>query len=257
MKRIHLLAAFALLISAGLTSCKKDNPEPNDNSSANQTGTARLNLEHMWGTGNTGFTLNSQLIHPMNGDTLTFTTLKYYISNIRFRKNDGSWYEQPDSYYLVDLSDESSAQISVSGIPTGTYTEMQYTLGVDSARNVSGAQSGALSVSNDMFWSWNSGYIMIKAEGTSPNSSSGSFAYHLGGFSGTNSAVATMSADLSATNLIVSAGHTSEVHMLVNTARLMHTTSVETLNAIHMPGADAKVMADDFHSGFAFDHIHN
>jgi hypothetical protein len=64
-------------------------------------------------------------------------------------------------------------------VPAGTYTGMYLTMGVDSARNVSGAQEGALDPANGMFWSWTSGYIMIKAEGLSPQGAGGSFTYHL------------------------------------------------------------------------------
>ena len=77
-----------------------------------------------------------------------------------------------------------AATLTLSDVPEGSYTEMSYVLGVDSTRNVSGAQAGALSTANGMFWSWSTGYIMLKAEGTSPNSGTGSFSFHLGGFSG-------------------------------------------------------------------------
>jgi hypothetical protein len=55
-------------------------------------------------------------------------------------------------------------------------------VGVDSARNVSGAQTGALDPANGMFWTWNTGYIMAKLEGNAPTSPSGTFEYRIGGF---------------------------------------------------------------------------
>ena len=55
-------------------------------------------------------------------------------------------------------------------------------VGVDSARNVSGAQTGALDPAKGMFWTWNTGYIMAKLEGNSPASPTGIFEYHIGGF---------------------------------------------------------------------------
>src|SRR5690606_2936849 len=57
--------------------------------------------------------------------------------------------------------------------------------GVDSLRNVSGAQTGALDPVHGMFWDWNTGYIMAKFEGNAPASpSNGKLLYHVGGFSG-------------------------------------------------------------------------
>ena len=69
-------------------------------------------------------------------------------------------------------------------IKPGTYNAISVLLGVDSARNVSGVQSGALDPVKGMFWTWNSGYIYTKLEGTSPSSSqvNGKFEYHIGGF---------------------------------------------------------------------------
>ena len=53
-------------------------------------------------------------------------------------------------------------------LPEGDYTELQFLLGVDSLHNVSGAQTDDLDPAKDMFWTWNSGYVMAKMEGNSP-----------------------------------------------------------------------------------------
>jgi hypothetical protein len=57
-------------------------------------------------------------------------------------------------------------------------------LGVDSIKNVSGTQTGALDPLQGMFWTWNTGYIMAKLEGTSPEAATAGhrFTYHIGGF---------------------------------------------------------------------------
>lgn len=251
--------ALGLLAVASLsfTSCKKDNPKP-QTSTADPAGTVEVNLEHKWGTGNANFSLNMDLIHPITQDTLHFTTMKYYISNLQLKKADGTWWKHPESYFFVDMSNATSSMLKLTGVPVGQYTEMNYTFGVDSTRNVSGAQAGALSIANNMFWNWNSGYIMLKAEGTSVNSTTGSFAFHLGGFSGTNNVVATRNAEFTNISLNITKDHKSEIHMIVYPDKLWATAgSVSGTNTIHMPGAGAKVMANDFVGGFAFDHIHN
>ena len=65
-----------------------------------------------------------------------------------------------------------------------SFTKIEFLLGVDSIRNVSGIQTGALDPAKGMFWTWNSGYIMAKLEGESPlaNAAGNRFTYHIGGF---------------------------------------------------------------------------
>ncbi|MCU0495618.1 MAG: hypothetical protein MUD01_28865, partial [Chloroflexaceae bacterium] len=55
------------------------------------------------------FSLNNPLIHPMTNDTLTFTTMKYYVSNLKLKLADGSWWVHPESYFLVDASNVASS----------------------------------------------------------------------------------------------------------------------------------------------------
>ena len=250
----NLFISAALVVAAlSVSSCKKDE----DTTPTSTTGTVEINMAHRWGNSTTNFLLNMELVHPMTSDTMTFTTFKYYVSNIKFKKADGTWYVHPESYFLVDLSTSGSEILSIPNVPVGEYTDMEYTMGVDSLRNVSGAQTGALAVANNMFWSWNSGYIMVKAEGTSPNSGSGSFAFHLGGFMGANNVVTTNSVNFTGNSLTITGGKTSEVHMIVNPAKLWHSSaSLATTSSLMMPGATAKTMATDFYSGITFDHLH-
>jgi hypothetical protein len=73
----------------------------------------------------------------------------------------------------------------ISGLPAGNYNRIQFLLGVDSLRNVSGAQTGDLDPVNDMFWDWNTGYIYFKMEGefkTVQQPAGDAYAIHIGGF---------------------------------------------------------------------------
>jgi hypothetical protein len=261
MKKSSFIAKISIITFAVtclvFTSCKKDEvtPEP-----AATSGSVIVKLEHKWVDLATNFTLNMEYIHPVTDDTLNFTTMKYYISNLKLKKSDGTWWTQPESYFLVDLENQSSITLMMSNVPLGTYTELSYTFGVDSTRNVSGAQTGALSIANNMFWSWNSGYIFMKAEGTSANSTSGSYSFHLGGFTGVNNVVSSRNDvfNIQSTDLIVSSHHPSEIGLLVFPDKLFNTTgSVNGTNTIHMPGAMAKTMANDFFNGIVFEHVHN
>lgn len=132
-----------------------------------------------------------------NGDSFNVTNYKYYISNIKLVGSEGI-YAQPESYHLLDASDPTSLVFTMSGVPAGTYNSVKLLLGVDSLRNVSGAQTGALDPLHGMFWTWTSGYIMAKIEGVSPQSTEAnrSISFHLGGFQGPYSVLNEVSLDL-------------------------------------------------------------
>jgi hypothetical protein len=95
------------------------------------------------------------------GQTYTVSKFKYYIGQIRLRKTDGKEF-LVDEYFLIDEEDEASKTVSLENIPAGEYEAISFILGVDSLRNCSGAQSGALDPFKGMFWSWNTGYIFLK-----------------------------------------------------------------------------------------------
>lgn len=123
------------------------------------------------------------------GEQYSINRFKYYISNIALVSGSGKT-AFPDNYFLVDESDSASKTLRIP-IEPGNYDQLHFLLGVDSARNVSGAQTGALDPLNDMFWSWNTGYIMMKLEGSSPISTqpNNRIQYHIGGFTGVYSAL--------------------------------------------------------------------
>jgi hypothetical protein len=66
----------------------------------------------------------------------------------------------------------------------GLCNGIQFLLGIDSADQVRGAQTGVLDPVKGMFWTWNSGYQSFKIEGYSPLSTqpAHSFAFHIGGY---------------------------------------------------------------------------
>lgn len=256
MKRNHFF--IAVLCSTLLFACKKDDntPDPDPNPA---TSSMLLKFDHVWGPNRLAWTLGETKAHPATGDTLTFNTLNYYISNVKLRRADGSEYVQPESYHLIKLQNGGAlADLQLTNIPVGDYTAITYTIGVDSTRNVSGVQEGALSPSNGMFWSWTTGYIFVKAEGNSPQSPNGNFVYHLGGFRGENNAIRTNMHSFNGGTLRVRQNAEPSIHLYVNVARFWHGgIRVSDLHTIHMPGANASNMASNFRDAFVFDHLHN
>lgn len=117
------------------------------------------------------------------GEEYTISKLKYYISNISL--TSAKTIKEKNSYHLIDLAKSTSFQLELK---EGIYKNISFLLGVDSIRNCSGAQTGALDPMNDMFWTWNSGYVMFKMEGKSPSSTSdlARIEHHVGGYKGAN-----------------------------------------------------------------------
>lgn len=260
------MGLFALTLA--LSSCQKEEGcmDPNSinyNADATKddgsceyaatTSSATMKFDYVWGMNQEPWIVGNTYVQPKTGDSLTFTTFKFYVSNIRLKNMDGTWWTEPESYHLVCASCPDASSIVLEDVPIGHYTEMEYTLGVDSARNVAGAQTGALSPTLGMFWSWNTGYIMLKCEGHSPNSPDGSFAFHLGGFSGDYNVITPKTVDFGNTHLMVEDGMEPQIRMTANPARLWHTAgSVSQTNLIHMPGETAATMAVDFFSNVSF-----
>ncbi|PJJ59327.1 MbnP family protein [Hymenobacter chitinivorans] len=253
MKFYQLFLALAAL-SVSFSSCKKDaDAKP-------QVGKLDLEMDHVVGASSLVLNAATPNYSTPSGDHFSVSTLRYYISNIRLRKEDGSEYVQPESYYLVDAARPDSKVLTLDQVPVGDYTGITFTIGVDAARNTAGAQQGALSPS-DMFWSWNTGYIFLKLEGKSPEASAGAFTYHIGGFEGPNNAIRTVSpAFPSGTKLLIRTDHAPEMHLKVDVLKILTgPTEVRfaTFSAPHMPGAAAVQLADNYAAGmFRIDHIH-
>jgi len=98
------------------------------------------------------------------GNTYSVDMLKYYVSNMKYEQNGQTIFSAPN-YELINQSVPASASFDVL-VPSGQYDSFRFLLGVDSVRNVSGAQTGALDPIYGMFWDWNTGYIYFKHEGS-------------------------------------------------------------------------------------------
>jgi hypothetical protein len=117
------------------------------------------------------------------GEDFTVSAFKIYLTNISLNINGTQQAYEKESYHLVDGLDATTQSFTLA-LDKRQFNQLSFLVGVDSARNVSGAQTGALDPSKGMFWTWNTGYIMAKLEGTSSFSTqvNNSFVYHIGGF---------------------------------------------------------------------------
>ncbi|MDQ3109367.1 MAG: hypothetical protein M3R17_05690 [Bacteroidota bacterium] len=164
--------------------CKKDEPIEPEPVPAPST-SMRVSFTNMVGTDPLVLGAPYQYVN-LNGDSFLVSAYKYYITNISFTDAQNNTWSEPESYHLVDASNLASLTLTINSVPAGNYTSMHFMIGVDSARNVSGAQTGALDPANGMFWTWNTGYIMAKVEGKSPTSGgpANSIMFHVAGYGG-------------------------------------------------------------------------
>lgn len=258
MKTIKYITLL-LLTTTLFVGCDKDETTPPD---ANKRGLFKLELEHVFGS--QGFKLNSPSPYTTdNNEQVTFTTFKYFVSNIKLQSANGTWV-QPESYYLIDIANGAKPVLTLNNVPENDYTAIEFMIGVDSTRNTFGAQTGALATTTGMFWNWNSGYIFLKAEGMSPQATNNNFVYHVGGFGGANKAQRIINLSFGSTKALVREDAAPQAHVMVDVAKLFNGVAgssdnwdINAVSEFTMPGENASRMANNYQTMFAFDHLHN
>lgn len=257
---INFFILSIALFSISFSSCKKDeevNTQIPTPTPVAQTGMFKVEFEHVFN--GLDFSLGSVYVNAL-GQDLKFSQFDYRICNIKLSKSDGTFWSQPESYFLLKSNDALSRLLTISNVPVGEYTGITFTIGVDSVRNSTGAQTGALDPANGMYWGWNTGYVFIKAEGTSsllPNAAE--FQYHIGGSLNPNSTIRTVSHSFAGAVMTIAPNTAPQIHMAVDLSRLFNGNAnldITSTQMVHMPGADASAAADRFQEAFEFEHLH-
>ncbi len=177
-------------------------------------------------------------------------TFKYYLHNFQFRNSsNGELTSITDVYYLIDPLNPSASNIELTA-PSGQYDQLSFVIGVDSIYNVSGAQAGDLDPAKGMFWTWNSGYIMAKLEGTSSfsNVANHTFEYHIGGFKGPNNVVKKISLPIN-----MDLNRPSTIHLVSDVNawfKGVNDISIANLPVCTTPGQQAFMIAQNYYNMF-------
>lgn len=118
-------------------------------------------------------------------DSLSIETLRFYISEIQLLNEKKVVWSERNSYHLLDAFEKRSLTWQLKGVSKTTFNKVIFKLGIDSATNMAGAMGGDLDPTKGMYWTWQSGYINFKLEGTSTKCKTrkGVFQFHLGGYS--------------------------------------------------------------------------
>ena len=164
-----------------------------------------------------------------DGTPVTISTFRYYVGQFT------GWHDHaPRSfalpYQLVDLDDSTTWIVDLG--PAMMFDSLTFTLGVDSLTNVSGVMPDDLDPIHGMYWTWNSGYINVKLEGSSAVSpyASHQFELHLGGY---------LPPHATAQRVVLRATSKDLVRVRVDIAPLLAAADLRTRCNIMQPGLRA------------------
>jgi hypothetical protein len=253
MSRLILLSALylwlAFLPEKAISQPKKV-PQPN--------GKVNIIFRHL--VGKQPLVLDdSSYVNPF-GESYSLRKFKYYISNISFFS--AGKIVSKNNYYLVDQSIAGSMQLPLQ-LPENRYDSIRFLIGVDSLMNTAGAQSGALDPLNDMYWTWQSGYIMQKLEGSSPQSKvvNNKVEYHLGGYGGVNKTQRWIAFKFKESKpLQVKKGQISSIIIEADINKFWQGSKAVSINenpVCSTPGMMTNQLADNFSSMFSLKNIIN
>ncbi len=191
------------------------------------------------------------------GESYTLQKFRFYITQIQLLdSNDMSTQFFPDDYYLVAESDSTTQTITVP-LALKHITSISFLVGVDSIAAVSGTQTGALDPVNGMFWTWNTGYIMMKLQGTSPAAQvpGNAFSLDVGGFKEGENAMRKMEFLTNAPKrqLIHNITLDVDVNKLFNGA---YPIKLAEHPLCHEPGQLAMQLADNYATMFSLQKVH-
>lgn len=217
------------------------------------------------------------------GEAFTVSRLQYFISNIKVTTAAGNTYTvNPDSSYFLIKGDDKASRFAKVRVPEGDYTNLTFTLGVDSLRSTmpidkrTGVLDPAAGGGHDgggMYWGWNSGYIFFKFEGNSNVVSDDvngdptgkqQFKYHIGFFGGysapTLNNIKVINVDLRTAGIAkVRKDRQSNVHLFVDVMKVFNGKNAFKIAEkpnVMFDDFTAKIAAN-FQEMFRHDHTEN
>ncbi len=208
--------------------------------------------------GNSPFQFDSNYVSSL-GDTFSITKFKYFVGNPTLSCMDCAFFQPESKYFLIDESDSASQIISLPKVMLPV-TNLEFFIGVDSTKNVSGVQTGALDPATGMFWTWNSGYIMAKLEGKSPQSKApfSNITYHIGGFRQKDNAIRKISLPLTQWPIVSRQSSVVVISINVDLSKWFdgpHPIKIAEKSFCMSPGKMAVEIADNYATMFSIKSI--
>jgi hypothetical protein len=258
-----LLAAPLAAPLALFSGCKKDSDTPD----ATGTGSVNFTVQNVvpvkvkksTALQIRPLTLNMDSATTATGEQFKISTFVFYLSNIKFTKSDGTTYAAPDTYFLVDQATAKTLNFTVPNVPAGDYTGVSFIVGVDAQKTgltdplTFTGKFDALNPAYNMYWTWNSGHIFMKMEGTLTSTSpTKPLTCHIGGYTGATNAIVTAAPSFGSGKLAVRADKTPTIALQANVAKLFdgpNPVTLSTFTGAHMPGAQSVQIAQNYAAG--------
>ena len=168
-------------------------------------------------------------------ENFTVETFRFYLSDFIFYQNADLIFSVNESYHLLDLAQPASLHLTFPKM--SNFNKLTFNLGIDSLTNDAGARGGDLDPMHGMYWTWQSGYINVKIEGTAANcpARNGEFQFHLGGFLSDNSAMQ---------KIKIEAKNAEEIEIELDLAAFLSQLDLTEEYRIMSPGKRAKELSE-------------
>lgn len=177
------------------------------------------------------------------GDTVFIDRFRFYVSALTLTFEDGTVYREKNSYHLVDAEEAARMTITLTNVPKGKISSLDFSVGIDSLESVSGALDGDLDPVYGMYWAWNSGYINAKLEGRSKSSTAvhNEFEFHIGGYLSPNKTLRKVHLSCNAEG-----NNNGNILLLADTESWFRNLKLSETSSIVIPGKEAVKMADSY-----------
>ncbi len=252
-----------------VVACKKEDDIDDDDD--NSTSTLRLMVDNR-AMGLDGSMYDLELdtfgYKTAEGDTISFDHIKYFISNVKLIDSNSDTTSLENVYWLKTQNSSNTSyrsMLDIQGVTPGTYTSIQFAIGVDQNCNtVEACTHGDLDpFSTDaekMIWDWSlgSGYKFMRTEGSflgnaTSSKVDGTFSFHIG--SNSNYKTLTFTGD----PIVIEDDKTTMVHFMAMTNQIFTGPNTIDLEATADQGsAGAGNIADNYESGmFMMHHVND
>ena len=168
MKKLFIAVIGIALLS--LSACKEE------------AGEGILNMRYATMINNQ--TLELDQVYELNGDSVYFTLINYYISDVEVMDKDGNTSIEIKDVALVDLAEPSTFEYNYT-LEANAYKNPSFTVGLSDARNATDPSSYGsdhpMSLNRSMYWVMAQAYIYFKIEGFRINNGVNEpIVYHVG-----------------------------------------------------------------------------
>lgn len=181
------------------------------------------------------------------GEAVTISTLRFYFTGLTLQHADGRASTDPTGYHLLDADDPASWAVAVPLASEAPVVAVSLVRGTDSAANAAGALGGPLDPALGMYWAWQSGYVNVKLEGTSPVrpvAARRGFSFHVGGYRAPAATRRVVRVPLAAPDAAPEGAPTAALTLLADVARWLDAAPLAATPDVLIPGPAAAVQAD-------------